>query len=250
MVLAFSSFLGGFLTVLAPCILPLLPVLLSVSILKKPSSTSVSSDHIGHNPYLVIVGLLTSVFVFSILLKATTLFLPVPQMVWSILSGLLVAVFGLLLLKPTWWDVLMVKLGGSQRSQATMQNVSTRNGLVADFLLGAALGPVFNSCSPSYALIVAVLIPASLVTGLLYLVSYVAGLGVALLLIVWFGRHFVSRVSFIANPHGWFRALLGILLILVGLAIMTGFDKQIETYALDRGWYDVIIQLEQNPIFK
>ena len=50
-------------------------------------------------------------------------------------------------------------------------------------MVGLSLGPVFSSCSPTYAIILAVILPASFLTGLLNLFAYVLGLSIALLVI-------------------------------------------------------------------
>ena len=50
-------------------------------------------------------------------------------------------------------------------------------------MIGAALGPVFSSCSPTYALIVATVLPQSFLSGLFYISVYVIGLALMLLLV-------------------------------------------------------------------
>ena len=47
----------------------------------------------------------------------------------------------------------------------------------------AALGPVFNSCSPTYALVVASVLPASFNDGTGYVVAHASGLSLALLIL-------------------------------------------------------------------
>ena len=53
-----------------------------------------------------------------------------------------------------------------------------------------------------------------------------------------FESKFIKNVKWIADPNGWFKKILGIVFILVGVAIMTGFDKKIEASILDAGWID------------
>jgi hypothetical protein len=38
------------------------------------------------------------------------------------------------------------------------------------------------------------------------------------------------------NPNGWFKRILGILLIFSGFSVMTGLDKTIEAAILDTGY--------------
>lgn len=234
MTLLIASFVAGFLTVLAPCILPLLPVVLT---------GSVTGTDRSKRTFVIILGLILSVIVFSLLLKASTTLLGVPQEVWQFISGGLLVVFGLIMLWPNAWEKVASPL--SARAGQSFQAARENRGIGADLLLGAALGPVFNSCSPTYALIVAAVLPASFGRGLAYLVAYAAGLGVALLLIALLGRKIVTKLGWAANPEGWFRKLIGALLLLAGIAVIFGFDKSFQTYVLDRGYYEPIIELEE-----
>ena len=80
MSLLIVAFLAGMLTILAPCVVSLIPILLA--------RTSDGSK--SHSATLVIVGLGISIIVFSILLKSTTLLLGVPSATWAIISGVII----------------------------------------------------------------------------------------------------------------------------------------------------------------
>lgn len=234
MALIFTSFVAGFFTVLAPCILPLLPVILTGSLT-------------GAGRYrrilIIILGLTISVIVFSLLLKATTSLLGVPQIVWQLLSGGILILFGLVMFFPILWEKFAAPLGA--KAGQSLRSARGQTGIGSDFLLGAALGPVFNSCSPTYALIIATILPASFGQGLTYLTAYAIGLGLALLLIALLGRTIISKLGWAANPEGWFHKLIGIFLIVVGLAVILGLDKDFQTYVLDQGYYEPIMRLEE-----
>ena len=233
MVLVATSFVAGFLTVLAPCILPLLPVVLTGSLTGTERKTRV---------LWIILGLTISVVVFSLLLKATTALLGVPQAVWQGISGGVLILFGLAMLFPNLWERIAAPL--SARAGQSLQAAGTAKGSGSDFLLGAALGPVFNSCSPTYALIVAAILPVSFGQGLIYLFAYAFGLAIALLLIALLGRTIVTKLGWAANPSGWFHKLIGALLVIAGLAVIFGLDKSFQTYVLDQGYYEPIMRLE------
>ena len=131
------------------------------------------------------------------------------------------------------------------RSGAALDKTVSRQSVGGDILTGAALGPVFSSCSPTYALIVAVVLPVSFAEGVTYVVAYAVGLAGMLLLIALLGRGLVRRLGWMADPNGWFRRIIGVLFILVGLAVITGFDKQLQTWVLDAGLYDPIARFEE-----
>lgn len=197
---------------------------------------------------LVITGsLAVSIVLFTLLLKATTSLLGVPQIVWNSISGVIVLLFGLTLLFPRIWEWFVLKSGLYGQSNKLMQQTSysKRSGLGKDILLGAALGPVFSSCSPTYALIVAVVLPASFYQGLGYLVAYALGLSTVLLLVAVAGQSLVRKLGWLSNPSGMFRKVIGVMFIIVGLAVLTGSDRNFQAYVLEQGWYDPIMKIEQ-----
>ncbi len=140
----------------------------------------------------------------------------------------------------------MIASGLATLSNRLMGKSQGKKGIKKDILLGAALGPVFNSCSPTYALIVAIILPASFLLGVGYLVAYSVGLGLILLLVSIFGRLFVNRMKWMSNPNGVFQKIMGVIFILVGIFVIFGLDKKVQTYVLEEGWYDPIMQIEES----
>lgn len=240
MALLILSFIAGVLTVAAPCILPLLPVIVGGSVLDGQDQKKN-----WYRPLVIATSLAVSVVLFTLLLKATTTLLGVPQMVWSVISGVIVILLGLNLLFPLAWEKLMIATRLPISSNKLLGKTLGQNGLGKDILTGAALGPVFSSCSPTYALIVAAVLPASFAKGLLYLIAYAIGLASVLLLVAIAGQAAVKKLGWLSNPQGWFRRVMGVLFIIVGLAVLLGIDKKFQTYVLENGWYDPIMRLEE-----
>jgi len=236
------SFVAGILTVLAPCILPLLPVVIGGSSLQNNDQGKVSLKH----PLVIITSLVLSIVIFTLLLKATTILLGIPTMIWAVISGSIVLLFGINLLFPILWEKLMIVSGLATVTSRLMGSSRGKEGIKKDIILGAALGPVFNSCSPTYALIIAVILPASFITGVGYLIAYALGLGLILLLISIFGRLLVNKMKWMSNPRGIFQKVIGVLFVIVGLFVILGVDKSIQSYVLENGWYDPIMRIEKS----
>ncbi len=239
MTLLFVSFLAGALTVLAPCILPLLPVIIGGSLLEDGKKDR------NLRPYLITASLAISVIVFTLLLKATTALLGVPQSVWQIISGTIVLLLGLQLLVPSWWEKLVAASGLYTKSNELVSQGYTQDSTAGAILMGAALGPVFNSCSPTYALIVAVVLPISFLEGIIYIIAYALGLALMLLLISLLGQNLTRRIGWLGNPHGTFRKVIGGLFVIAGLLVIFGLDKKVQVFVLDRGWYDPVMRIEK-----
>ena len=239
------SFVAGVLTVAAPCVLPLLPVIVGGSIVRTDTDAAVAERQ-WYRPVIIAASLAVSVVVFTLLLKATTAFLGIPQFVWQVIAGGILVIFGLTLVFPRLWEHVMAATGLQNRANAALDRSHRRGGVGGDILLGAALGPTFSSCSPMYALILATVLPVSFAEGVLYIVAYAIGLAVTLLLVAYLGQAFARKLGWLSNPRGWLRRTVGILLIVVGLAVIFGLDKQFQAFWLEQGWYDPIENFEES----
>jgi cytochrome c biogenesis protein CcdA len=227
---------AGVLTVLAPCILPLLPVIIG--------GTVIAEDRDRRRPFVIAASLGVSVIVFTLILKAGTALLGVPQYVWQLIAGGLVILLGVALLFPQIWERMSVKLNiGSNK---LLGKTALKQGMGSAILTGAALGPVFNSCSPTYAFILAAVLPGSLAVGLTSIVAYALGLSLMLLLIGLLGQRLIIKLRWAVNPNGWFRRVIGIIFILVGLFVLAGLDRTVQTWLVDQGFYDAISEFERN----
>lgn len=231
MLLALFAFIAGALTALAPCALPVLPIIISGAISGEKTQKS--------RPYIIVGSLAISLAVFTVVLKATTLLVMVPQAFWTTLSGIIIILLGLIQVWPEIWDNFVVKMGWQAGAQRLLAKGGKRGGTLGLILTGAALGPVFASCSPTYAFILATVLPRNFGGGLAYLAIYILGLVSLLLLVAIFGQKFISRFNWAADAHSIFRRALGVLFIIIGLSIVTGYDKRVEMWVADHTPFDV-----------
>ncbi len=242
MTLLILSFIAGVLTILAPCVLPLLPVIIGGTLVDGERATKPSP----YRPLVIAASLALSVIAFTLLLKFTTMFLAIPAAVWSIISGVIVVLLGIYFLRPELWYRLPLTASFNTSSNELLGKSLQGRGLPSAVLIGASLGPVFNSCSPTYALVVAGVLPESLARGLLYLTAYAIGMAGALLLVAYGGKAAITKLGWLSNPHGYIKKIIGIVFIVVGLSVAFGLDKKAQTYILDQGWYDPIGRFEQS----
>ena len=233
MPLLLISFIAGVLTVLAPCILPLLPVIIGGSIDNKGGGVSLK------RAFVVTISLSISLIVFTLLLKVSTLFINIPPDVWKWISGTIIIFFGLISIFPSLWEKLPFVAKWSASSNMALGKGFQKKSVWGDIIIGASLGPVFSTCSPTYFVILATVLPVSFALGLTYLASYVVGLSLALLTISFVGQKLMGKIGIAADPHGKFKRSLGVLFLLVGIAIITGYDKQLQINILNSGFYDV-----------
>ena len=241
MLLLFISFIAGVLTVLAPCILPLLPVIIGHSL---------SDSTPSRRRLFVVVGSLTlSVILFTLLLKASSLLINIPQDFWKWVSGGIIFLFGLTMIFPTLWEKFSFANTISIASNKVLTKGYQKNSIWGDVIIGASLGPIFSACSPTYFVILATVLPVSFGLGLLYLFTYVLGLSIALILIALISEKIMARVGKVSDPRGWFKKIFGIIFIVVALGIISGYDKKLQIQILNSGFLDVT-KIEQKLLEK
>lgn len=233
MTLFIVSLLAGLLTVLAPCVLPILPVVVGTA----------SSNRSKWSAYRVIATLAVSVFVFTFVLKVSTVFINIPNVVWTSIAGTVLILFGIIQLFPNLWTYVPFVNQVEHASQKQLGKGYIKNSWWGDVLIGASLGPIFTTCSPTYFVILATVLPASFALGTVYLLAYIIGLSAALICIALvsekIGSAIVQKYSSLSNPKGIFKRAVSILFILLGLAIIGGIDKKIETALLNLGIFDI-----------
>jgi cytochrome c biogenesis protein CcdA/thiol-disulfide isomerase/thioredoxin len=224
MFLLIGAFIAGVLTVLAPCVLPLLPVIIGGSI------SGNTKDK--RRPFLIAVSLAISLILFTLLLKASTLLINIPPQAITYFSGGIIVALGLATLFPSVYTLVTAKLGIEHRAQKLLgSGTKNRNQWLGPVITGAALGPVFSSCSPVYGYILATVLPAHFATAMAYIVSYVLGLALILLAVGYYGQRLTARLKFASNPRGAFQRGLGALFVIVGILIITGFGTKIQVWA-------------------
>jgi cytochrome c-type biogenesis protein len=224
MLVLLGAVLAGVLTTLAPCVLPLLPVIVGGSLAGGSAAT--------RRAVVVAASLGVSVFVFTLLLRASTALIGIDPEVWNLVAGGLLIVLGLVALFPGLWESVSGRLALQQRSSARLSAAGDRDGTLGAVLTGAALGPVFTSCSPLYGYVVVTVLPAEPARGLVLLTAYVVGLCATLLVVALAGQRVVRRLGWLADSHGWFRRLVGLVFIAVGLLVMTGLDRDLQAWIL------------------
>ncbi len=242
MTLLIISFLAGVLTIAAPCTFTLLPVIVGGSIARSGHDKEPS----WKRPLIISISLGLSVIFFTLILKASTSLLGIPSMVWQLIAGVIIISLGLTFIIPGTWEKFSQKIGLVSGSNKLLGKTFNKSGFGGDIATGFALGPVFSSCNPTYAFIIAAVLPRSFAEGFFYLLAYAAGLSGVLLVVSYLGQNVVQKLGWLNDPHGTFKKVIGVLFIVVGLGVASGYDKKLETFIIDRGFYDPVSNLEES----
>jgi cytochrome c biogenesis protein CcdA/thiol-disulfide isomerase/thioredoxin len=131
--LALIGFVGGLITGISPCVLPVLPVVFL------SSGTAAGRESTGRRPLLVVLGLTLSFSVFTVLGSLVLRALPVPQDIIRWAGIVILGLLGIGMIVPrfeAWLERPFARLAPRAPGQ-------DRGG----FLLGLALGAVYVPCA-------------------------------------------------------------------------------------------------------
>jgi cytochrome c biogenesis protein CcdA/thiol-disulfide isomerase/thioredoxin len=215
MILFLLAYLGGVLTIVSPCILPVIPFVLARA--DRPFLRSGLPMLIGMTLAFAVVASLASVaggWVVS------------ANQYGRVAALILLAVFGLTLLFPALADRLMQPLVavGARLSQSAEQ--TGEETLLAPLLLGVATGFLWAPCAgPVLGLILtgAALKGANVGTALL-LLTYAAGAATSLALALLVGGHVFAAMKKSIGAGEWIRRGLGAAVLVAVAAIALGLD--------------------------
>ncbi|HSW90088.1 MAG TPA: cytochrome c biogenesis protein DipZ [Patescibacteria group bacterium] len=214
LLLILFSFLAGLATALSPCVLPVLPAILSAGL-------SGSKKH----SLAIIIGLVVSFSFFTLFLTTIVKLLGIDPNILRFVSIAIIAVFGLILIFPKfsdWFARFTYGIGNIGSS------VDTESGL----LLGAALGLVWTPCAgPILASVSTLALTSSVNSSAVILVIFYS-LGVALPLVglLFGGQKLLSSVRGL-NPFAEkIRKVFGVLMVLTAIALVFNFDRTIQVF--------------------
>jgi cytochrome c-type biogenesis protein len=220
------AMLSGVLTIIAPCILSLLPIMLG-------SSLSGSSRW---RPLVVVSGMIASFAGFGFVFAASTTFLGVSRETLRNLATVLIFVFGLALVFPVVYDrfVAMVTGWWSRVRPSRPNTVPVqREGLTGAFALGASMGVAWVPCAgPVLGIILTIAtVERNLLGGTILFLAYALGAGIPMLIIGYGGKWVVTKVRWLATKAELVRRISGALLVLMAVAMFFGWDRQIQIAA-------------------
>ena len=230
--LAFA-FLAGIVTVLSPCILPILPIVLS----------GVSGDK--KRPYGIIVGFVFSFTIFTLFLATLVRLTGIPTNALRIIAGVVLLVFGLSLLLPN-IQALMEKL--FSKLSRFGPKAGTHAGFWGGFVIGLTIGIVWTPCvGPILASVIALAATSQVSTAtFLITLTYSIGTAIPMFLIMYGGRNLLNRAPWLVRNTPAIQKVFGVLMILFALAIFTNIDQQVEGYLAATPYGADLTQLENN----
>jgi cytochrome c-type biogenesis protein len=219
------AFLAGCLSVLSPCVLPLLPIVLG---------TAASEHKLG--PLALAVGLTISFTAIGLFVATVGFAMGLDTDVFRTISAVLLIAVGVLLLVPRLQEQFAVAAGPvSQWAGGYLDNFAA-TGLAGQFGLGLLLGAVWSPCVGPTLGAASLLAAKGENLGQVAITMLAFGIGAALplMLLGFLSREAMQRWKgrmMEAGRGG--KALLGVLLLAIGVLIASGLDKRLETALVD-----------------
>lgn len=214
------SFLAGVLSILSPCVLPLVPILVG---------TALNTHRYG--PFALALGLAISFTVVGVFIATLGASLGIDQEVFRVIAAALLIIFGIVLLSSTLQEKFASMTSSLSGSGQNLLNYVSTDSLLGQFLLGLLLGVVWSPCVGPVlgATITLASQGQNLAHVTLVMALFGLGAGLPLILLGLLSRQAMMKVRsklFTAGKVG--KRLLGTILLLVGILIISGLDKQIE----------------------
>ena len=219
LILPFFAFLAGIVTILSPCILPVLPIVLSGSIGGK------------RRPLGIITGFTGSFALFTLLLSTLVQWLGIPPDSLRIAAVVLMVIFGSVLVFPRIQQKFEIAASRLIRTQSNRENTGFTGGL----LIGTGLGIVWTPCvGPIIASVITLAVSHQVDGGAVAIIlSYSLGTTIPMLALMKGGRKLISRFPKLSANTGRIQRGFGVVMIAAAFSIGFGLDRQFQSAVLE-----------------
>jgi cytochrome c biogenesis protein CcdA len=224
-------FIAGLATVITPCVLPILPAVLSGSVGSK------------FRPLAIVTGMSITFTLMGLLVNTVASFSYFRDSL-SLFSKLFIVLMGAILFDD---DINQVFVGISSSAVNSakermsflgkLASKAPSGGILSGLFLGMSLGILWIPCvGPILTAVFAYVQLSSggvdLLYGTILLIVYSIGVGVPMLIIAYSGKKISGNVKWFVQRGHFFKKLSGFILIIVGLMMIFGIDRIIQAALL------------------
>ena len=237
LILLLFAFLAGIITVLSPCVLPILPILLAAG-----------AGQGKYRPLGIILGVVISFTFFTLSLAA------IIRATGLSANGLrytaigLIVCFGLMMIFPRlglWFEQFTARIA-SLGNKIQTASTTTGTGFWSGFILGIALGLIWTPCAGPILATVTTLVALNAITFTTVLITLAYSLGSALPMfaIVYGSSTLAQSITGISVYSNAIRTIFGLLMLLSAAAIALHADVVLQQFTAR---YFPTIIIEDNP---
>ncbi|MDZ4097705.1 MAG: cytochrome c biogenesis CcdA family protein [Methylophilaceae bacterium] len=218
------GFAAGMLSILSPCVLPLIPILLGSALM---------THRYGH--YALAAGLAISFTLVGVFIIGLGSAIGLDHDIFRNIAAVLLIMFGLVLFLPALQARFAVATARIGNSGQILMNRISGDSLSGQFSLGLLLGIVWSPCvGPTLGATITLASQGQdMAHTTLMMAMFGLGAGIPLILLGLLSRQammkFRNRLSTAGNAG---KKVLGALLFAMGVLILSGYDKRFEAMLL------------------
>ncbi len=221
------GYLAGLLSTLSPCVLPLVPILIA---------TAAAAHALG--PYALAVGLMLSFSLVGIFLATLGASLGLDQEIFRFAAAVILIAFGVVMVSPRLQERFATASSGLSAAGNGLLSRLRLDGLGGQFVVGLVLGVIWSPCvGPTLGAATTLASQGSNLAQItLLMMIFALGAGTPLVALGSVSRAAMMRVRGRMMQAGKLgKSILGGVLVLLGIAILTGGDKALESWMLRNG---------------
>lgn len=220
LLLLFFAFVAGIVTILSPCILPILPIVLSGSV-----------GGGKQRPLGIVSGFILSFTFFTLALTAIVKATGLSPDVLRVLAMVIIFSFGLSLVIPQ-FQLWLEKL--TSRLASLTPAAQNQTGFIGGFTIGLSLGLVWAPCvGPILASVITLALTSSVSSAaVLITLAYSLGTAVPMLAIMQGGRALLLRVPWLLRNTTHIQKVFGVVMMMTAIAIFFNVDRRFQTLIL------------------
>jgi cytochrome c-type biogenesis protein len=224
-------FIAGLATVITPCVLPILPAVLSGSVGSRL------------RPVAIVTGMTITFTAMGILVNVVASFVFFADYLRSFSIFLIIGMGAILFdddVNNAYVSISSSAVNSVREHMSFLGKISSKapgEGLLGGLFLGMSLGILWIPCvGPILTAVFTYVAQSSAGSDILYgallLIIYSMGVGIPMLIIAYSGKSVSGNVKWFVHRGHFFKRLSGIILILVGLMMLFGIDRIIKAVLL------------------
>jgi len=203
------AFIEGFALIISPCILPILPIILSGSLTGSKS-----------RPLGIVTGFIITFALFTLFSRVLIQYTTINMNMLRNISFAILLLLGIIMMSGRLTETLNRLTQGLSNVGNSLPGINrAEGGFWSGVLFGGLVGIIWTPCAGPIlaAVIVQVVLQKTTVNGMLVVLAFAMGAGIPMLVIALLGRGIMSQFVFFRHRASFFRKLLGFIIVLTVL---------------------------------
>lgn len=217
------TFIAGILTALSPCVLPVLPLI---------AGNSIQQNKLA--PFALALGMISTFVLMGTVLVSLGPMLGINDEYMRSSGAILMILLGSLMLMPRLSYVFQQKFAFVSNTGNRVLAGVNGNGISSSFIIGALLGIIWSPCvGPVLGAALGLASQGAVLEAAGQMAIYGLGASLPLILLVYGARNiFLKYRQRLQAVEGFSKPMLGLLVCTIGVFVLTGVDKRVETLVL------------------